>query len=400
MRLSFSRLLLGLGISISVGILPAHAQVTDAQVGALVEALRQAAPQTGNANDGLYSDWQIKPENIPRWSRSCTGRELTPAQFEANTTAARNILVCVMRDVLRDEYQASGNNEELAVRRAAAWWMTGDPTRYGSGDTATYTQRVLSFYRQPNAAAPAAASSATPATQNSLPVFDRYMRAGYAATQARDYETALLYFQRALDERPNDTYAQQALRNVESYQNRTNQPAPGASQPAQPNSSSSTGGEIQQAVLVSNSATLTQEQAVDLISQWLNAKQQIFAPPYNQQLAVQFTTGELYSALVNSNGVMAWLQNNQAYYRFGVQQIDSVERFAANDRRATIEVAVTEDRTLYERGRVNSTHTHFDTEVIRFTLEAIDGGWKIADYKTVEGSLLERSVIETASPET
>lgn len=123
-------------------------QISDAQVGALVEALRLAAPQTGRANDGLYSDWQIKPENIPRWSKQCTGQELTPTQFEASPVTARAVLVCVMRDVLRDQYTASSNDEPLAVQRAASWWMTGDPTQYKSGSTSAYTQRVLDFYRQ------------------------------------------------------------------------------------------------------------------------------------------------------------------------------------------------------------------------------------------------------------
>ncbi|HBL60808.1 MAG TPA: hypothetical protein DDZ80_20920 [Cyanobacteria bacterium UBA8803] len=122
--------------------------ISDAQVGALVEALRLAAPQTGTENDGLYSDWQIKPENIPGWSKQCKGQEMTPEDFAASPVTARAVLVCVMRDVLSEEYTASGNNESLAVQRAASWWMTGDPTRYNSDSTAAYTQKVLGFYQQ------------------------------------------------------------------------------------------------------------------------------------------------------------------------------------------------------------------------------------------------------------
>jgi hypothetical protein len=59
-----SKLLICLGVSLTLGILPAQAQ-SQRQVAALVEALRQAAPQTGTVDDGLYSEWQIKPENIP-----------------------------------------------------------------------------------------------------------------------------------------------------------------------------------------------------------------------------------------------------------------------------------------------------------------------------------------------
>ncbi|HEY9726639.1 MAG TPA: hypothetical protein V6D50_09350, partial [Chroococcales cyanobacterium] len=143
------RLLLGTVImSAGLWTLPVNAQVSDAQVGALVEALRQAAPQTGRVDDGLYSEWQIKPENIPRWSKQCIGRELTTTQFESSPVTARSILVCVMRDVLREQYTASGNNESVAVQRAASWWMTGDANRYNNAPTNSYTQQVLSFYQQ------------------------------------------------------------------------------------------------------------------------------------------------------------------------------------------------------------------------------------------------------------
>ncbi len=139
-------------LTLGLGTLPVQAQISDPQVGALVEALRLAAPQTGTENDGLYSDWQIKPDNIPRWSKQCTGRELTPADFEASPVTARAILVCVMGDVLREQYSASGNNEAIAVQRTAAWWMTGDANQYNRVPTNSYThsyiQKVLNFYQQ------------------------------------------------------------------------------------------------------------------------------------------------------------------------------------------------------------------------------------------------------------
>ncbi len=53
--------------------------------------------------------------------------------------------------------------------------------------------------------------------------YERHMRIGYAATDNRDYQTALINFRRALKTRPNDPYAAQALRNVRTYINRGNQ---------------------------------------------------------------------------------------------------------------------------------------------------------------------------------
>lgn len=124
---------------------PAHAQISDAKVEALVEALRLAAPNAG-PDAGLYSDWKIKPDNIVRWSKRCLDREVTPEQFAADQALARQVLVCVMGKVLRDQFTVSNDNEIVAVQRAAAWWMTGDPAQYRNGSTSAYTLRVLEAY--------------------------------------------------------------------------------------------------------------------------------------------------------------------------------------------------------------------------------------------------------------
>lgn len=47
--------------------------------------------------------------------------------------------------------------------------------------------------------------------------YDYYMNQGYSATEAGNYQVALTYFQQALDLRPQDTYAAQAIRNVTTY---------------------------------------------------------------------------------------------------------------------------------------------------------------------------------------
>ena len=126
---------------------PSQAQIGDKQVAALVEALRLSAPNTGNPNDGLYSDWKVKWENILRWSKRCTGTEMEPAEFEANAEKARAVIACIMGKILREQYQIS-NDESVAVRRAASWWMMGDPDKYDTTPTNSYTLKVLDFYRR------------------------------------------------------------------------------------------------------------------------------------------------------------------------------------------------------------------------------------------------------------
>jgi hypothetical protein len=50
--------------------------------------------------------------------------------------------------------------------------------------------------------------------------YDRHMKAGYDASRKQDYSTALENFQKALKERPNDIYAQQAIQNTETAMSR------------------------------------------------------------------------------------------------------------------------------------------------------------------------------------
>ncbi|MEG4024200.1 ARC6/PARC6 family protein [Microcoleus sp. S13C4] len=125
---------------------------------------------------------------------------------------------------------------------------------------------------------------------------------------------------------------------------------------------------------ISEAPNITLGQASDLISKWLDAKQQIFAPPFDRQLLAKMTTGILYTDTVKA---MDNLINSNSQYRYGVQKVESVERFAASGNKATIEVKVTEDATVYRNGRVETSS--FNTKVVRYTLEYWDGIWKIAD---------------------
>ncbi len=490
MRLRFCEFLIAGGLIATGGSLSAWAQVSDGQLGALADVLlqltlqttdgkgSQSTSQSAESKGSQPNSWQMT--NIPLWSKTCMGRSLTPQQFATSPVTARWITVCKLREILPSEYRANGNNEAIAVRRAAAWWITGNPNQFNSGETAAYTQKILSLYQQKRASQTAAvpkskpsptasptsvtlqtspASTTSPASpdspvlsQSSTPsrtsAYDRYMQAGYDATKRRDNPTALLYFKRALDERPNDSYAAQAIRNVESYSRSTPvAPGTGASGTGAPNPGTATNlappakpNEVQPApqatvspldvappptvkltpppkkataatpssppaslpsVAVSSEpppASITDQQAIALMNRWLLAKADIFAPPYDQQQVLNLTTGELLASLLKPDGVLAWLKTNRAYFRYGAQKLETIERFVATRDRATLQVQLTEDRTLYLNGAVDPSRTSFAIQRVRFTLAADNGTWKIADYKTVDGSLLERSVLDSAIP--
>jgi hypothetical protein len=158
-------LLLLCGVVVNFGLLSFLAQaqqvVSNAQVAAMVEALRQAAPQTGTQNDGLYSEWQVKPETLKAWSKSCLKRELTPRQFEDSPETARLIISCITSRELSNQFRATSNNENKAVHGVACWWMTGNYTGCNQGFTAAYVKKVVGFYQQQRAI-PAATPSASP----------------------------------------------------------------------------------------------------------------------------------------------------------------------------------------------------------------------------------------------
>lgn len=123
---------------------------------------------------------------------------------------------------------------------------------------------------------------------------------------------------------------------------------------------------------------ITLGQASDLIGKWLDAKSRIFAPPFDRQSLAGMTTGILYGDTLKA---IDYLKKSNSHYRYGVQKIESVERFAASGNKATIEVRVTEDATLYRNGKVDNSS--FNTKLIRYSLEYWDGIWKIADAQII-----------------
>ena len=235
----------------------ASAIVSGNQVAQLVESLRLIAQQSTTVRSTtLYSEWRVSKQNIGPWTQQCLSAETTPEAFDRNPEKASEVVTCVVGRVLNTEYRAADRDEVLAVRRTAAWWMTGDASRYNSPGTAAYTQRVLDAYQSQSSIAavpraetaekpiakPASKTAETlekkpekkpekkeatkptgPSTDKVKPVaagrstpYDRYMKAGYDAEKAQKPATALTFFNRALDERPGDTYATTAIQTIES----------------------------------------------------------------------------------------------------------------------------------------------------------------------------------------
>lgn len=136
------------GALILWGLSMAHAPLVRAAdtdgVAALVEALRQAAPKTDDPS--LYTDWKMRAGAIARWTRRCVGVEVPPDQLAVDPVMARATVRCVMGPVWLEQGRLAGGDENLAVRRAAAWWMTGDPERHQAPEWAAYLERMANLY--------------------------------------------------------------------------------------------------------------------------------------------------------------------------------------------------------------------------------------------------------------
>jgi serine/threonine protein kinase len=143
---------------------------------------------------------------------------------------------------------------------------------------------------------------------------------------------------------------------------------------------------------VANSSNISRDAAVNVVKQWLAYKQVLLAPPYDKAPGADILYGKAYRDNIdksddpcNSNNAddclssVDWLQKYNAQYSFGVQRIDSIDRFEASGDTGTIFVTVTEYRTLHKSsGRKVSSG---GTKRARYDLRFEDGKVKIADYK-------------------
>ena len=174
--------------------------------------------------------------------------------------------------------------------------------------------------------------------------------------------------------------------NTETEETETNSQAnSSASTPTQPTTTPQpTTPSTQSVPSPSPTSSISRSESVALVKNWLQAKPQMFAPPYSKEPAYRLTTGSLLSDLLKSDGPIGWLRNNNSYYRYGVQRVDGVNRFVASSDRATLEVMITEEAALYRNGRRDPNSSYFTNSLFRYSIVQSDGRLKIADYQKVE----------------
>jgi ARC6-like, IMS domain len=135
-------------------------------------------------------------------------------------------------------------------------------------------------------------------------------------------------------------------------------------------------------------SSISQDEAKKLIEKWMQAKQKMFAPPYDQKIGSQLTTGKAYRDKVrgpSSDGTpyssLEWLRQYGFQYKYGVQNIENVTRFESGNDQASIDVQILEDARLYNKdGVIQPKRSGMERKTVRFMLKKDNGTFKISDY--------------------
>ncbi|GAB4381385.1 MAG: hypothetical protein Kow00121_39790 [Elainellaceae cyanobacterium] len=219
--------LMAIPILCALGILPV-AERANAQVEIILR-------QDGGASQDQTTSGQANQAQI---QQSNQGQEASPTQASPAAQPASEVplpAAAVPGETEYDRYMRLGYaisrqgdyetarnyfQQALAVNpndrlATIAYWNMVDALQRSQQQPQQQSQPIQQLsQQQPQSEAIPVNAVTTTSTQLD---FDSYMNAGYTATEAQDYQTALRYFKLALQIRPNNPYATQAIRNVATY---------------------------------------------------------------------------------------------------------------------------------------------------------------------------------------
>ncbi len=121
-----------------------------------------------------------------------------------------------------------------------------------------------------------------------------------------------------------------------------------------------------------------------LTQRYLNAKSNIFAPPFDRQLAAELTTGKLFREIIDAS---SWMQANNAYYRYAFRSVGATGKiYYGNDSSAIAELRIIEQYKYYQNGREDPSQGDYYDKLVRWSFEKENGVWKISDREFTKKS--------------
>ena len=127
-----------------------------------------------------------------------------------------------------------------------------------------------------------------------------------------------------------------------------------------------------------------QEKAFEIVKKWYAAKPRIFAPPFDESLVDQYTTGKLHYNTTRNNGggSMGWLRSNDCYYEYDFSKIEGVVSFDNSGTRPSLKVKVHEKLQLHGPNKAGCDNPPSSyRKNVTYWFEKDNGVWKIYDYK-------------------
>ena len=128
---------------------------------------------------------------------------------------------------------------------------------------------------------------------------------------------------------------------------------------------------------------ISEDEALEIVQSWYEAKPQIFGLPYDLDLVDLLATGTLYHNTTKPDGSVAWLRNNNFYYRYTTSEITDVEEFSNSGTRPYIKVRVFEELYLHGRRGIDRKKSGSYRGTFTYVFEQDNGVWKIYDYNKV-----------------
>jgi hypothetical protein len=133
-----------------------------------------------------------------------------------------------------------------------------------------------------------------------------------------------------------------------------------------------------QVITATSGNNLTQDQALDIVKRWYEAKPRIFAPPFDTSLVDQLTTGTIHYKTVGSDGSVPWLRRNDAYYKYTKSEIRNVIDFSNSGSQPYIKVKIFEELYLYGRNGIDRDNSGQYQGNFIYWFEKDNGIWKIS----------------------
>ncbi|MEC4893743.1 MAG: IMS domain-containing protein [Oscillatoria sp. PMC 1051.18] len=139
---------------------------------------------------------------------------------------------------------------------------------------------------------------------------------------------------------------------------------------------------IPESVTTESGIRIEKVEALALINQYLQAKERIFAFPYDRELAARILTGKAFAEKVSQpgGGSLEWLRENRAYWIYGEQNVEPIGSLSVTGDEVNLDVRISEELAYYENGIREDSDTNVGD--YKFTLQMDDNVWKISNIQS------------------